>query len=85
MTQSAAPPPEDPEVRKMAAALWKDLAEWAKSNAGPAAFVALFALLPVEVRCYTSCFRRLVRNARCNTMSHLTADAVFRMRLARNA
>ena len=34
-------------------------------------------LLPVEVRCYISCFRRLARSARCNTMSHLTADASF--------
>ena len=32
-------------------------------------------LLPVEVRCYISCFRGLARDARCNTMSHLTADA----------
>ena len=31
----------------------------------------------VEVRCYISCFRCLARNARCNTMSHLTADALF--------
>ena len=23
------------------------------------------------------CFRRLARNARCNTMSHLTFDAIF--------
>ena len=34
-------------------------------------------VLPVEVRCYISCFRCLARNARCNTMSHLTADAAF--------
>ena len=31
----------------------------------------------MEVRRYISCFRCLLRNARCNTMSHLTADAVF--------
>ena len=40
-------------------------------------------ILPVPVRCYVSCFRCLIRNARCNTMSHLTADAVFCARLAR--
>ena len=34
-------------------------------------------LLPVEVRCYISRCRCLARNARCNTTSHLTADAVF--------
>ena len=31
-----------------------------------------------------SCFRCLARNARCDTISHLTADAVFCTRLARN-
>ena len=31
----------------------------------------------VESRVYVSCFRHLVRNTRCNTMSHLTADASF--------
>ena len=41
-------------------------------------------VLPVEVRCYVSCFRGLARNTRCNTLSHLTADAVFRTCLARN-
>ena len=40
---------------------------------------------PVEVRCHISCFRCLVRNARCNTMSHLDADAVLCTHLARNA
>ena len=44
--------------------------------------VSFHDLLPVEVRCYISCFRGLVRNARCNIMSHLTADAVFRTLLA---
>ena len=39
-------------------------------------------VLPVEVRCYISYFRCLVRNTRCNTMSHLTADAVSCTRLA---
>ena len=34
-------------------------------------------ILPVEVRCYNSCCRCLARNARCNTMSHLTADGLF--------
>ena len=34
-------------------------------------------ILPVEVRCYISCFRCLAGNACCNTMSHLTADAAF--------
>ena len=34
-------------------------------------------VLPVEVRCYISDFICLVRNARCNTMSHLTAAAGF--------
>ena len=34
-------------------------------------------LLPVEVRCYISWLKYLARNARCNTMSHLTIDAVF--------
>ena len=33
------------------------------------------ALLPVEVRCYMSVRRCLARDARYNTMSHLTADA----------
>ena len=35
------------------------------------------SLLPVEVRYDISCFRRLARNARCETMSQLTADAGF--------
>ena len=29
------------------------------------------------MRCYVLCFRYLVRNARCNTRWHLTADAVL--------
>ena len=29
----------------------------------------------MKVRCYIKCLGCLVRNARCNTMSHLTADA----------
>ena len=37
----------------------------------------LSKILPVEVRCYISRFGCLARNARCNTMSHLTADAGF--------
>ena len=42
-------------------------------------------LLPVEVRCDISRVRCLAWSARCNTMSHLTADAVFfRTCLARN-
>ena len=36
----------------------------------------LNSLLPVVARCYISCFRCIVRNPRCNTMSHLSADAV---------
>ena len=47
--------------------------------------VLVAMVLPVEVRCYLSCFRCLVRNARCNTMTHLTADAVCCARLARSA
>ena len=43
----------------------------------------LSLVLPVEVRCHISCFRCLVRNARCNTMSHPTADGCTC--LARNA
>ena len=41
------------------------------------ATVSRSTALPVEVRCYISCFRCLARNARCNTISHLTTDAVF--------
>ena len=48
--------------------------------------ISLSVLLPVEVRCYMFVQRRLTRIARCDTMSHLTADAVrFRTSLARNA
>ena len=32
--------------------------------------------LPVEVRCYTCVYGCLARDARCNTMPYLTADAV---------
>ena len=46
----------------------------------------MIIILPVEVRCYMSSFRCLARNARCDTMLHLTPDAVFlRTRLERNA
>ena len=41
--------------------------------------------LYVEVRCYISYVRCLVRNARCNTMSHLTADAVLFAHVLRKA
>ena len=35
-------------------------------------------VLSVDVRCYISCVNTcLARNTRCNTMSHLSADAVF--------
>ena len=40
-------------------------------------------LLPVEVRCYISCFRCLARNTGCNTMSYLTADAVSFVHVSR--
>ena len=61
-----------------------------KDNETGAALLEMFEcllamLLPMEVRCYISCFRCLARNARCNTMSHLTADAVCCTCLARNA
>ena len=36
-----------------------------------------YHILPVEVRRYMFVWRRLAWNARCNTMSRLTADAVF--------
>ena len=32
-------------------------------------------VIPVEVRSYILCFGCLVRNAGCNTMSHLNTDA----------
>ena len=55
----------------------------------PTMLVGRLGVLPVEVRCYTSCFRRLARNVRCNTVSRLTAGSppmpVFRAHLARNA
>ena len=40
-------------------------------------------LLPVEVRCYIVVSRRLARNARCNTTSHLTTAGCSSQRALR--